>query len=275
MGIFNTENILPALKNELAPLLQEVKEMKEVVERLQATTTAPAPEPETTERETQEEPVASQVPNEEPAEAMAETTAAPTEAVGAGAVEVVEVAEAAETAAPAPVAQESQVEELLKDVKGSIEQLRAAIDTSLYQEKLIRELHTELQEYKKGFLDDLRSSYITDIINIYDRIADTLAHFDPSKPDFDPAKQKRMMENNMYAVLDLLEDQYSIDAFEPVPGDSYVPKEHKAMRSIETTDDAKAGTVAETLTKGFRNSQTGRIVRAARVNVYRKVDNKD
>lgn len=154
-------------------------------------------------------------------------------------------------------------------VAKALAELTEKVDNNAYQEKMIRELHEELQNYKRGLLEDLAKSYVMDIIKIYERVADTYAHFDIDSPEFSAQKQKKILENNMLSISDMLEDQYSIETYDAVPGDKYQPKEHKAMRSIDTDDAEKAGTVAESISKGFRNYETGKIIRQARVNVYR------
>lgn len=149
--------------------------------------------------------------------------------------------------------------------------LAEKIDTAAYQEGVIRDLHEELQRYKKGFLADIAKSYVMDIIRIYEVLADTNAHFNPDAPDFDVQRVKHLVSNNLLSISDLLEDQYSIECFTPKVGDAYLPKEHKAMRTIETDDESLVSTVAECLGSGFKYIDDGRLLRQARVVVYKKV----
>jgi molecular chaperone GrpE len=157
----------------------------------------------------------------------------------------------------------------LDGLKEQMKVLAEKIDTAAYQEGIIRDLHEELQQYKKGLIAEISKGYIMDIINLYERIADTNAHFNPEEADFDAKKVKHLVENNMLSITDLLEDQYSVECYAPEPASEYKPKEHKAMRVIETDDPAKGATIAECLGCGFRNSDTGKIFRPARVVVYR------
>ncbi len=133
-------------------------------------------------------------------------------------------------------------------------------------------MHEELQRYKKGFLADIAKSYVMDIIRIYEFLADTNAHFNPDAPDFDAHRVKHLVSNNLLSISDLLDDQYSIECFTPQVGDPYQPKEHKAMRTIETDDDNLVATVAECLGSGFRYIDDGRLLRQARVVVYKKAN---
>ena len=157
-------------------------------------------------------------------------------------------------------------------LKKEIAVLAEKIDTATYQEGIIRDLHEELQDYKKGLIADISKSYVMDIIRIYDRLADTNSHFNPEEEGFNPAQTKRLIENTMLAITDMLEDQYSIENFTPAEGAPYNPKEYKAMQVVETEDEAKASTIVKCLAPGFRNTDTGKLVRQARVVVYKRKD---
>lgn len=157
-------------------------------------------------------------------------------------------------------------------LKKEIAVLAEKIDTATYQEGIIRDLHEELQDYKKGLIADISKSYVMDIVRIYDRLADTNSHFNPEEEGFNPAQTKRLIENTMLAITDMLEDQYSIENFTPAEGAPYNPKEYKAMQVVETEDEAKASTIVKCLAPGFRNTDTGKLVRQARVVVYKRKD---
>ncbi len=150
-----------------------------------------------------------------------------------------------------------------------LRKLAEKIDTAAYQEGIIRDLHQELQLYKKGILEDISKRYATDIINIYERLADMDFHADHEGQPFDATAARRLLENNILYITDLLEDEYSIERFKPEAGSPYKPKEQKAMRTVDTDDAGKANTVAECLSAGFRNEQTGRVLRQARIVVYK------
>lgn len=152
-------------------------------------------------------------------------------------------------------------------LKEELQKLTDKIETAVYQEGIIHDLHQELQQLKKGLIEDICRGYAMDIINIYERLADTNAHLGTAKGDTE--NLKRLLENNILYITDLLEDEYSIEMFTPEVGTPYKPKEQKAMRTIDTDDATKANTVAECISVGFRNDTTGRILRQARIVVYK------
>ena len=183
-------------------------------------------------------------------------------------------AEEAPEEAPVVEAVEKQPDETctdgIKPLMDAIATLSEKVEGAIYQEGIMRDMHEELQRYKKGLLAEIAKGYVMDIVRIYDHLADTNSHFNPESPDFDAVKVKRLLENNLLSISDMLEDQYSVECFTPAPGDAYQPKEHKAMRIIESDDESLASTVAECLGSGFRYADGGKLLRQARVVVYKK-----
>lgn len=235
MSIFSNDQDLSNLRKDVESLQKQVND---IMERI--TVSKPTETPETVEPVL---PVSDETVKEEPKS------------------EVAEVQQPAVGCAP-------DVEALKEEIKALAEK----IDNTTYQEGIIRDLHEELQGYKKGLIADISKGYVMDIVRIYDRLADTNAHFNPEEEGFDAGRIKKLFENNLLAITDMLEDQYSIESFTPEVGSAYNPKEHKAMQVLEAEDEALASTVVKCLAPGFRNTDTGRLVRQARIVVYKRKD---
>lgn len=244
MSIFGNDQVLSNLRKEVQSLSKQVQDLQEKISESK-------PE-ETTEAVVTPQPVIEEPVKEEPIQEEPIKN------------EVVE-----EVVTPQPVPDCSAGIDALKK---EIAVLAEKIDTATYQEGIIRDLHEELQDYKKGLIADISKSYVMDIVRIYDRLADTNSHFNPEEEGFNPAQTKRLIENTMLAITDMLEDQYSIENFTPAEGAPYNPKEYKAMQVVETEDEAKASTIVKCLAPGFRNTDTGKLVRQARVVVYKRKD---
>lgn len=239
MGLFSPNDELTNLKEDVSAIKKQVAELLAEVQSLRAaghpadtqpaTPATPEPSPQTS------------APEEKPADAVAEEKPDNTEAVMKS----------------------------LSEMKGSIDGLAEKIDTAVYQEKLIRDLHDELQKMRAGLITDIKRGYALNIISIYERMAQTSARFNPSDEAFDAEAMKKLVDGGMLYVKDMLEDEYSLTAFAPEPGSPYKPKEHKAIRVIDTTEDEKANTVSECIAEGFRDDDSGRIIHPARIVVYR------
>ncbi len=165
--------------------------------------------------------------------------------------------------------QQEETSETQTDVLQRLNEIKDLLGNTLYQENLIRELHDELQKYKRGLIEEISKQYLSDIINIYQRVSDTFEHFAVNTDQELVDRQRKLKENTLLYIIDLLENEYSVEAYDVEVGTRYLPKEHKAVCSIDTDDNLQAGTIAEVLAKGFRNSETGRVIRPARVNVYK------
>lgn len=260
MSIFNNEEI-DKLRNEVQALRQQVADLHNALDNIGQSQSPPGTTPH---QEAADKPTAgtetdrpeSGMPTAEPVTAKPETLKPEKPAPG----------KPEPTGAQPP----ADVADSLQAMAGKLNILSEKIDTAVYQEKIIRDMHQELMQLKKGLIEDLKKDYLTDILNICERMGDTDRHIRPDAPDYDADKAKQLVTNTYLYIRDHLSDQYSVEYFEPAVGDAYEPKAHRAIRVIETDEDDKAGTVAECLTGGFRNSETGRVLRQARIAVYKK-----
>jgi molecular chaperone GrpE (heat shock protein) len=70
------------------------------------------------------------------------------------------------------------------------------------------------------------------------------------------------------SLLDLLND-HGLVPFTVQAGSDYSPSEHKISKVIETDNPALDRKVAEFLLCGFTDSETGRLMRQAEINIYK------
>ena len=257
MGLFSPNDELTNLKEDVSAIKKQVAELLAEVQSLRAaghpadtqpaTPATPEPSPQTS------------APADKPSDAIpADKPADPADKPADNA-----------TAAEEKPDNTEAVMKSLAEMKGSIDGLAEKIDTAVYQEKLIRDLHDELQKMRAGLITDIKRGYALNIISIYERMAQTSARFNPSDEAFDAEAMKKLVDGGVLYVKDMLEDEYSLMAFAPEPGSPYKPKEHKAIRVIDTTEEEKANTVSECIAEGFRDDDSGRIIRPARIVVYR------
>lgn len=247
MSIFNNDE-MAKLRDDVQTLQKQVQELRSVLGTVCERLTPAAPPPPTQET--------SQVLENKHDEGLS-TPRSPE----------VNSPQASVTATEALQSEEATIWQKLSE---KMDVLAERIDTAAYQEKIIRDMHQELLQLKKGMLEDLKKGYLADIINICERLGDTDRHVVPDAPDFDAHKAKRLVTNTYLYVRDHLADEYSVEYFEPTVGESYEPKAHRAIRVVETDEADKPGTIAECLAGGFRNTETGRVIRQARVAVYKQ-----
>lgn len=185
MGLFSPNDELTNLKEDVSAIKKQVAELLAEVQSLRAAGHPADTQPATT--ATPETSPQTSVPEEKPADAVAEE----------------KPADNASAAEEKPDNTEA-VMKSLSEMKGSIDGLAEKIDTAVYQEKLIRDLHDELQKMRAGLITDIKRGYALNIISIYERMAQTSARFNPSDEAFDAEAMKKLVDGGMLYVKDML-----------------------------------------------------------------------
>lgn len=154
----------------------------------------------------------------------------------------------------------------LKPIIDHLDKIERMIDDNNYKDELVRKLHAEVQKGAQDQLAQLATPYARSIIKIHDRLADTLKNI----ADLTPEAVIKTIEATRVMVEDMLDDDYDIVYYAPAVGDPFEPRVHSALRSIPTDDPAKVSTIAECRQGGFRNQVTGKVIKPALVTVYKK-----
>ena len=163
-----------------------------------------------------------------------------------------------------------ETQTLLKNIENSIQDF-------IYKDKINKELHEELQNYKAGLREEFVKPVLKTIIREYDR-AVQLYEFYNQKAEAEQQSElfaKLLKEFNIVSLgfLDILYD-YNFVPFEVCEGDEFVPREHKISKVISTNDISKDGKIAKCVKCGFQDTDRKRLLRQAEVNIYKIIDNK-
>ncbi len=179
--------------------------------------------------------------------------------------------EGADASTPASVPT-SDVTPQLEAVHAELGKLKELIGDVSYKDKLIKELHEELQKRNRDFLAELSKPYLKNIVKIFERLSGTYRV--ASRPEYKEKEQPfelllRALESDKLMVEDMLNDEYDMECYEPAAGSPFVPREHTALQSLPTTDEQLGGTIVECRQQGFRDMNTGKIFKPAMVTVYK------
>lgn len=175
---------------------------------------------------------------------------------------------------PEPIIQDQKKEATpdYTEILNRLEKITTVIKEADHKDKIIKDLHDELQKKNRDFYSELTRPVIKSIIRIHDFVGGTLKSSSP-KDGEDPESALRRLthavEGNCLMIEDLLNDEFNIEMFSPEKGDQYLPKEHTAIITIDTDNPELAGTVKECRQTGFKESGTGRILKNAVVAVYK------
>lgn len=167
----------------------------------------------------------------------------------------------------------SKIIEITENVNKILEQ----IQVFSYLELQNRELHSELQKYQSGLKKEIITPILKKVIREYERVTQQFEYYD-KKTENDPQNElfaKLLNEFKIVALcmLDLLED-YDITSFDAKKGDDHSPAEHKIINIIETENETLNKKIANCVSCGFRDIETGRLLRQAEVDIYKFTNKK-
>lgn len=164
----------------------------------------------------------------------------------------------------------------LAGLEKEVKEIRKMLDETLYKDKIIKELHDELQKRSRDFYADIAKPYLKNIIKIFERISGTYKNL--CRDEFKGKENAlelaiRAVENDKLMIEDLLGDEYDMVYFEPEAGSEYLPKEHTAVQSVATSQKEQGGKIIECRQGGFRDANTGKVFKSAIVTVYKYENN--
>ena len=160
----------------------------------------------------------------------------------------------------------------ISEIAANVKTILAQVQDFTYKEKINKQLHEELQKYKTGLRKELISPLLKFIIREYDRAAQQYEYY-RRKSDEEPQSElfvKLLKEFNIISLslLDLLCD-YGITPFDVQVGAEYLSAEHKIVKVVETDIEVFDRKVADYVLCGFRDVETGRLLRQAEINIYK------
>lgn len=179
-------------------------------------------------------------------------------------------AEAAE-ASEAPAANGPALAEVLDAaarISGQLTQLselfQARILHTEREDKIIDQMHQELQRYKEDLYAQLVRPILLDVVEVRDSIMRVGAAYRAKQPGEQDIPNKTFSDY-AYDLQDILEKN-GVEIYSGQPGEPFVPVRQRAVKKVATPDQALHGMVAESLSCGY--GYGGRILSAEKVSVY-------
>lgn len=153
---------------------------------------------------------------------------------------------------------ESKLDRLYKDFQSKLK-----YDT--HKEKIINDLHQELQEYKNGIIKKQSHSLIKDTIKVIDGIMKFLHHYRSLEPSsIKPEKLIQFIKGTASDLNDVLfwQDVQSYTLSNSI----FDPNRQRIIKKVETSDKAEDKFIAESLYSGYE--MEGKVIRPEMVKVY-------
>lgn len=161
-----------------------------------------------------------------------------------------------------------RVAEAASQISGQLESLSGLFQKRImyaaHEEKVIDQMHKELQRYKEGLYAQLVRPILLDIIEVRDSIMRVGAVY-REKPEGEQAIPNRTFSDYAYDLQDILEKN-NVEIYRSQSGDPFSPLRQRAVKKVAVEEAALHGKVAESLSCGY--GCDGRVLSAEKVSVY-------
>lgn len=170
---------------------------------------------------------------------------------------------------------EEKNEESLEEVTKAVEELSKKMDDmntlfmqkiqhTTHEEKIVDQMHAELQKYKEDMYSQLVRPILLDIIDVRDSILRMSKSY-AGKPEGEQSVPLKVFSDYAYDVQDILEKN-NISIYEGSEGDDFVPIKQRPVKKIETAVSELHGRIAESLSPGY--DYMGKTISPEKVAIY-------
>ena len=162
----------------------------------------------------------------------------------------------------------------LSDLNDKMDQMNLLftkrIQYTAHEEKILDQMHAELQKYKDDMYAQLVRPILLDIIEIRDSIRRVSSSW-ASKPEFaSKSEQERMIPLKIFSdymldIQDVLEKN-NITVYDSKEGDTFSASRQRAIKKVTTPAEELHGKIAESLNSGYE--YMGKTISPEKVAVY-------
>lgn len=156
-------------------------------------------------------------------------------------------------------------------VSGLGEELRSHHARAAARERVIDNLHAEVERLRVGERSLSLRPVITDLQHLR---TDLLRQAKTLPQDMDRAQVGELLESFALSVEQALE-RCGVEPIQPEVGTEFSARQHRAVRILSTPDPALDGTIAEVMADGYQDTTTDRVTVPAKVHVWRRAEEND
>lgn len=158
-----------------------------------------------------------------------------------------------------------KLDELKRQYESIEAEFKSKIKYDQHKEKIIDNLHRELQEYKNDWIRNLLRPLIIDIIHTIDDVTKLAAnHKSKDISELDPLKLIKQMEGISSDLEDILQRQ-GVEPFN-CNQQEFNPKRQKIINTESIGDKSKDKTISRSIYNGYE--WEGKVIRQEGVNIY-------
>lgn len=133
-----------------------------------------------------------------------------------------------------------------------------------HEEKIVDQMHAELQKYKEDMYSQLIRPVLIDIIGVRDSIKRNVK-IKAALPEEEQKVDLKFFGDYAYDLEDIL-DKNNVIIYSSKEGDSFTPIRQKVLKKIPTPVEELHGKIAESISDGYEFG--GRVVVPEKVDVY-------
>lgn len=162
----------------------------------------------------------------------------------------------------------------IKELTAKSDELKTMIGYRDIQDENVKAMHKELEKFRGNFYAKITQPYLMAMLDLHKRFFETYAHFDHL--DNSEADMNQLYSNLMEqfkSAVDALENRiyndFGVEYYLPQEGDDFNPKQHQAFEVVTTGIESYDKKIAKVIYGGFRDLDTERILRPARIACYK------
>ncbi|MBD5483918.1 MAG: nucleotide exchange factor GrpE [Lachnospiraceae bacterium] len=156
----------------------------------------------------------------------------------------------------------------ISELDGRIDQMNQLfiqkIQHTAYEEKIVDQMHAELQKYKEDMYAQLVRPILLDIIEIRDSIRRISANYEV-KPETDQCIPLKTFRDYTFDLQDVLEKN-NITIYDSKEGDEFNSLKQRALKKVMTSAEELHGKIAESMSSGY--DYMGKTISPEKVAVY-------
>jgi molecular chaperone GrpE len=154
--------------------------------------------------------------------------------------------------------------DLTARLAGIEEQLAEFHRRSAHREQVIDRLHEENQRLRGGLSKAILEPVVTDLIRLFDQVDREVRRL---RAD---GKDERLLWSFADDIAQIL-DRCGIGMYSAEPGDPFDRDRHRPLAVVACADKSQHNTMAEMITVGFTERETGRIRRPVQARFYQYI----
>lgn len=133
-----------------------------------------------------------------------------------------------------------------------------------HEEKIVDQMHKELQKYKDDMYAQLVRPILLDVIEVRDSIMRMAAVYS-AKPEGEQDVPNKTFAGYSFDLQDILEKN-DVEIYRSKTGDDFTPIKQRVVKKVATPDETLHGKVAESLSCGY--NYNGRTISAEKITIY-------